>query len=216
MTTSPTPEVAARVRALKAEPASAYDDPDFQRAASSPIAPQRAVADLQAAAGPGAIFVSDIGEHMLFALHYLTARSADRFTIHLGLGSMASGIASAVGLALGDRTRRVICICGDGGMQMAGMELLVAVKLRLPIVFAVFNDARYNMVYHGYRYTFGREAAWETPVIDFALLDGGQQHADGPEAQLLPGPHGGLHVVGDLGLEGHARSRARGRGDAPQ
>ena len=41
---------------------------------------------------------------------------------------------------------------------MVGMELLVAIKLRLPIVYAVFNDARYNMVYHGYRLTFGREA----------------------------------------------------------
>ncbi|MBZ0121897.1 MAG: hypothetical protein K8H88_33195, partial [Sandaracinaceae bacterium] len=38
----------------------------------------------------------------------------------------------------------------------------------LPLVYAVFNDARYNMVYHGYRQTFGREAAWETPPVDFA------------------------------------------------
>ena len=162
------PEVAARVRALKTEPASAYDDPDFQRTASSPIAPQRAVADLQAAAGPGAIFVSDIGEHMLFALHYLHIGAAEQFVIHLGLGSMGSGIGSAIGLAMAAPGRRVVCLCGDGGMQMVGMELLVAIKLRLPIVYAVFNDARYNMVYHGYRLTFGREAAWDTPVVDFA------------------------------------------------
>jgi thiamine pyrophosphate-dependent acetolactate synthase large subunit-like protein len=80
---------------------------------------------------------------------------------------MGSGIASAIGLALGDCSRRVICICGDGGMQMAGMEALVAVRERLPIVFAVFNDARYNMVYHGYKQVFGREAPWESPWVDF-------------------------------------------------
>jgi acetolactate synthase-1/2/3 large subunit len=105
---------------------------------------------------------------MLFALHYLTAKGPDRFVINLGLGSMGSGICSAIGLALGDPEHRVICICGDGGMQMAGMEALVAIKENLKIVFAVFNDARYNMVYHGYKQVFGRAARWESSWIDFA------------------------------------------------
>jgi acetolactate synthase-1/2/3 large subunit len=105
---------------------------------------------------------------MLFALHYLTARGPDSFDLHLALGSMGSGIAGAIGSALGDPTRRVVCICGDGGMQMAGMEALVAIRERLPVVFAVFNDARYNMVFHGYRQVFGREAPWDSPWIDFA------------------------------------------------
>jgi acetolactate synthase-1/2/3 large subunit len=48
------------------------------------------------------------------------------------------------------------------------MEALVALKYRLPIVFAVFNDARYNMVYHGYRQVFGRQAEWDSPWTDFA------------------------------------------------
>jgi acetolactate synthase-1/2/3 large subunit len=147
---------------------SAYEDPDFERDVSPRITPQRAIADLQAAAGSEAAFVTDIGEHMLSALHYLTARGPDSFTIHLGLGSMGSGISGAIGLSLARPERPVICVCGDGGMQMAGMEALVALKYRLPIVYAVFNDARYNMVYHGYRQVFGREAAWDTPWTDFA------------------------------------------------
>lgn len=153
--------------AAQARARSPFDTPDFASDEALPIAPHRAIADLERAAGSRATFVTDIGEHMLFALHYLTATGPERFTIHLGLGSMGSGIGSAVGQALGDRSRLVICICGDGGMQMAGMELLVAIKHRLRVVFAVFNDARYNMVYHGYRHTFGREARWETPQVDF-------------------------------------------------
>jgi acetolactate synthase-1/2/3 large subunit len=153
--------------ARAAKQASPFDEPAFAQDGGAPVRPHRVIADLERAAGPQARFVTDIGEHMLFALHYLTARRADRFTIHLGLGSMGSGIASAVGLALGDPSRRVVCVCGDGGMQMAGMELLVALQHRLPLVYAVFNDARYNMVYHGYRLTHDREAAWSTPPIDF-------------------------------------------------
>jgi acetolactate synthase-1/2/3 large subunit len=147
---------------------SPFDAPGFETDASEPLAPHRVIADLERAAGPHATFVTDIGEHMLFALHYVTATAARRFVIHLGLGSMASGIVSAIGHALGDSKRRVVCICGDGGMQMAGMELLVAIKHRLPIVYAVFNDARYNMVYHGYHHTFDSKAAWDTPFVDFA------------------------------------------------
>ncbi len=146
---------------------SPFERADFMHDTSIPIAPHRVVADLQRAAGPYATFVTDIGEHMLFALHYLTVRGPDQFVIHLGLGSMASGIASSVGLALADRSRPVVCICGDGGMQMAGMEILLAIKHRLPIVYAVFNDARYNMVYHGHRLTYGHAADWDTPQIDF-------------------------------------------------
>lgn len=146
----------------------AFEHADFVSDDSPHITPQRAIADLQTAAGPDAAFITDIGEHMLSALHYLTAQGPDSFTIHLGLGSMGSGISGAIGLALARPNRPVICVCGDGGMQMAGMEALVALKYRLPIVYAVFNDARYNMVYHGYRQVFGREAAWDSPWTDFA------------------------------------------------
>ena len=158
--------VSPLVRSLKRGPA--FDAAEFRSDDSPQITPQRAIADLEAALDPDAAFITDIGEHMLFALHYLTARDPGAFTIHLGLGSMGSGIAGAVGLALGNPQRPVVCICGDGGMQMAGMEALVALEHRLPIVFAVFNDARYNMVYHGYRQVYGREAKWETGWIDFA------------------------------------------------
>jgi acetolactate synthase-1/2/3 large subunit len=156
------------LRELKAR-TSPFEVPGFASDDAPTLHPHRAIADLQLAAGPDARFVTDIGEHMLFALHYLTAKGPDSFSIQLGLGSMGSGICSAIGLALGDRSRRVVCICGDGGMQMAGMEILVAVRERLPVVFAVFNDARYNMVYHGYRSTFGREARWDSPWVDFAM-----------------------------------------------
>lgn len=147
---------------------SPFEKSTFQTDDSPIITPQRAIADLQAAAGKDAVFITDIGEHMLFALHYFTARKPDAFTIHLGLGSMGSGISGAIGLALANPKRPVVCVCGDGGMQMVGMEVLVALKYQLPIVFAVFNDARYNMVYHGYKQVFGREAAWESPWTDFA------------------------------------------------
>jgi 3-oxoacyl-[acyl-carrier-protein] synthase III len=98
------------------------------------VRPDRLLADLERVVDPSARVVSDIGEHMLFALHYLTARTPDAFHLQLNLGSMGSGIAGSIGLALADRSRPVVCIAGDGGMQMAGMEALVALRERLPIL----------------------------------------------------------------------------------
>lgn len=159
-------EIGAELRLLKActRP---YEEPACVTAGR--IAPHRALLDLQAAL-PDAMFCSDIGEHMLFALHYLTAKGPSDFHIQLSLGSMGSGIATSIGLALGARDRRVVCVAGDGCMQMMGSEVMVAVKERLPIVFAVFNDARYNMVHHGMKQLYGRARAWEGgSPIDFAM-----------------------------------------------
>lgn len=210
------------LRELRRSPA--YEKPDFETDSSPLITPQRAIADLQAAAGPEAAFVTDIGEHMLSALHYFTAAGPDAFTIHLGLGSMGSGISGAIGLSLARPERPVICVCGDGGMQMAGMEALVALKYRLPIVYAVFNDARYNMVYHGYRQVFGREAQWDTPWTDFARwarsmgLAGLRINHPGEidEAMLRRVRETNLPLVLDIRIDREMRVAGGGRNEALQ
>jgi acetolactate synthase-1/2/3 large subunit len=146
---------------------SPYDRPDFAEDGRKPIPPDTALANLQAAL-PEARFTSDIGEHMLFCLHYLKVQRPGDFSMQLGLGSMGSGIAGATGLALADPERPVVCVCGDGGMQMSGMEILTAKKLGLKIVYAVFNDSRYNMVYHGMKQLYGEAQEFDAPEVDFS------------------------------------------------
>ena len=204
---------------------SAYDVVGFERDASSTIAPHRAIADVQRAL-PDARFISDIGEHMLFALHYLSAKGPDAFHIHLALGGMGSGIAGAIGLSLADTTREVVCICGDGGMQMAGTEAMVAVRERLPITYVVFNDARYNMVHHGMKQLFGRTSAWETRMVDFvawasafgipgARIEGpGEITAD--RIAALRARAGGGPVLLDVRIDRDVRIRGAGRVEALQ
>jgi len=208
------------MRELRAS--SPFEREDFMHDESLVIAPHRAVADIVAAVDDDAAFISDIGEHMLFALHYLTADGPDQFHIQLNLGSMGSGISGAIGLALAHPKRQVVCICGDGGMQMSGMEALVALQERLPIVYAVFNDARYNMVYHGYKSLYGRDAPWQTPPVDFAEwaralgIPGIVVHRPGELtkstlARLLA--HGGP-VVLDIRIDREVRLKAGGRNEA--
>jgi acetolactate synthase I/II/III large subunit len=158
---------AARAALREVQVKSAFDVPHAAHDESSQVRPHRLIADLEAASPSDARFVTDIGEHMLFALHYLTIAEPSSFHIQLNLGSMASGIAGAIGLAVADPSRPVVCIAGDGGMQMAGMEALVALRERLPILFVVFNDGRYNMVHHGMKQIFGAACPYDTPPVDF-------------------------------------------------
>lgn len=202
--------------------ASPFDVPHFDLDVGERLPPHRAVADLEVAFGSRARFVSDIGEHMLFALHYLTATGPDAFHIQLNLGSMGSGIAGAVGLALANPEDVVVCICGDGGMHMSGMEILTAKKLGLPVVYAVFNDSRYNMVYHGMRQIFGAALDHSTPDVDFAAW---AQSMDVP-AMVIHGPGeltpalarelraGGGPVLLDIRIDRDIRVRSGGRVEA--
>lgn len=217
-----TPNVHAAFK--EARTAAPFDVAEPLSDSASPVRPHRVLAELERAAGPGARFVTDIGEHMLFALHYLTAKAPDDFYVQLNLGSMGSGIAGSVGLALADPTRRVVCIAGDGGMQMAGMEALVAVRERLPILFAVFNDGRYNMVHHGMKQIFGIAAPYDSPPVDFSawaralsipsavVSEPGQLTADLVDALLASG---GPALV-DIRADASVRIRGGGRVEALQ
>jgi acetolactate synthase-1/2/3 large subunit len=212
-------------RALSdAKRGSPFDVPEPAQDRAHPIRPHRLLVELETALGPSARFVTDIGEHMLFCLHYLTARSSESFHVQLNLGSMGSGIAGAIGLALADRARRVVCIAGDGGMQMSGMEALVAMRERLPILFVVFNDGRYNMVHHGMRQIFGEADQYATPHVDFA----GWARAFGMPAEVVSEPgsltrfsvnrllaHGGPALI-DARIDASIRIRGGGRVEALQ
>ena len=203
---------------------SPFDAGEPAQDGSSPIRPHRLLSELESAVGPRAQFVTDIGEHMLFCLHYLTARSSDSFHVQLNLGSMGSGIAGAIGLSLSDRTRRIVCVAGDGGMQMSGMEALVAVRERLPILFVVFNDGRYNMVHHGMRQIFGEASDFATPQIDFAawaksfgmpariVREPGEVTKQNIDALLA---NGGPALI-DARIDASARIRGGGRVEALQ
>lgn len=215
-------EAAAFVRALRSK--SPFFHPTARSDAARPIRPDHAVMQLQELAPPDTLFITDIGEHMLFALHYLTAEHEQHFHIHIGLGSMGSGIAGAVGVGLASPGRPVICICGDGGMQMSSMEILVAKQYELPIMYAVFNDQRYNMVYHGMKQTFGRTPSWQTPFVDFAAwarsmgipslaVDSPDQLSAGLMSKLLQS--GGPSVL-DLRIDRDVRIRGAGRVEALQ
>lgn len=128
------------------------------------ISPQRALWELQQVMPADTIYTVDIGEHLLFALHYLEIEAPDGFVTMMGLASMTSSLGAAMGAKLAAPTRPVVAICGDGGFSMGLADVASVVAERIPIVFFILNDRRYGMVELGNETVFGRTPAY--PVTE--------------------------------------------------
>ncbi|MBX5481703.1 MAG: thiamine pyrophosphate-binding protein [Myxococcaceae bacterium] len=166
-------ELAARIsRRPTAAPATGirYYEPEKMEQDTTPIEPARAIKLLQLKMPESTIFTSDVGEHLIYALHYLRIENPGSFIANTGLGSMGSGIGAAIGAKVANPKRPVVSICGDYGFQMFGMEIASCVENRIGVVFAIFNDARMRMVEGGMRTIFGRTPKVDSQRVDFSLL----------------------------------------------
>lgn len=124
-------------------------------AEGSLLKPQSVLASLSAAF-PDAIWCSDIGEHMGMAQHYLRVDRPDQFHCMSGLAAMGSGLGAAIGIQQAKPNATVVAIVGDGGFNMHAGDVLTCVEEGIGVLFAVFNDGRWNMVDHGFSAVYQR------------------------------------------------------------
>ncbi|HWL88207.1 MAG TPA: thiamine pyrophosphate-binding protein [Polyangiaceae bacterium] len=135
-----------------------------------PLHPARVLRVLQEEMPPTTAYTSDIGEHLLFAIHYLQLSYPDQFVASYGLGSMGSGIGAAIGAKFAAPDRYVVAICGDYGFQMYGMDLAMCVQEGVGVTFLVMNDDRMRMVEAGIDRIYGRGLPMHGPRVNFAEL----------------------------------------------
>lgn len=139
-------------------------------ASESELDPAQVLAVVQEELPPDTIYTSDIGEHLLFAIHCLRARYPEQFIASLALGSMGSGIGAAIGAKCAAPERTVVSVSGDFGFQMYGMDLATCVQEKLGVIFVIMNDARMRMVEAGIDRIYGRGLPMDGPPIDFAAV----------------------------------------------
>jgi len=89
-------------------------------------------------------------------------------------GGLGFAMPAAVGIALGDATRKVICVVGDGSSMYSFQALWTAAQWRLPITFLVLNNGGYAAV-RRFASKFGfapeeRVPGSELPGLDFVHL----------------------------------------------
>ncbi len=98
-------------------------------------------------AGNDAIYVTDVGQHQMWAAQYLHHTSSRNFLTSGGLGTMGYGYGAAIGASIARPGTRVIHFTGDGSFHMNMNELCTAVSYKVPVISIIFNNSVLGMVH---------------------------------------------------------------------
>ena len=111
------------------------------------LKPHQIINEICEQAGPEAVYVTDVGQHQMWAAQYLHHTKSRGFLTSGGLGTMGFGYGAAIGaqMALG-REQRVVMFTGDGSFHMNLNEACTAVSYELPIITVIFNNSVLGMV----------------------------------------------------------------------
>ena len=106
-----------------------------------------------------AIVVTDVGQHQMWVTQYLEMDEKKKLLTSGGLGTMGYGLPAALGAQFAYPDTPVICVAGDGGIQMNIQELATATAYGLPVIICIFNNSYLGMVrqwqqlFYGKRYS---------------------------------------------------------------
>ncbi len=104
------------------------------------------------------IIVTDVGQHQMWASQYIALDGKKQYITSGGLGTMGFGFPAAIGAKIGCPDKTVICLTGDGGMQMNLQEFATAMAQDANVIVCVFNNYFLGMVrqmqqlFYGKRY----------------------------------------------------------------
>ncbi len=102
------------------------------------------------------IVVTDVGQHQMWTTQYLEMNEYKQLLTSGGLGTMGYGFPAAIGAQFGNPDKTVICISGDGGMQMNIQEMATAVAWELPLILCIFNNSCLGMVRQWQKLFYGK------------------------------------------------------------
>ena len=152
------PRLTAEYRALSPDPArledwwqriDAWRDRHplvYEDSGNSEIKPQYMIQALYEATGGDAIVTSDVGQHQMWAAQYYDFPGPRRWINSGGLGTMGFGLPAAMGAKVGCPDQTVVCIAGDGSVQMNAQELATCSQEGIPIKVFIMNNGFLGMV----------------------------------------------------------------------
>jgi acetolactate synthase-1/2/3 large subunit len=112
----------------------------------SEIKPQFMIQSLYEATGGDAIVTSDVGQHQMWAAQYYHFNKPRRWINSGGLGTMGFGLPAALGAQVGCPDATVVCIAGDGSIQMNIQELATCAQDKIPVKVFIMNNGYLGMV----------------------------------------------------------------------
>lgn len=113
---------------------------------SPTIKPQAAIDALWRLTGGEAYVASDVGQHQMFAALHYRFNKPRRWINSGGLGTMGFGLPAALGVKMALPEATVVCVTGDGSIQMNIQELSTASQYNLPVLILNLNNGYLGMV----------------------------------------------------------------------
>ena len=110
------------------------------------IKPQFALETLQKVVGNDLYMASDVGQHQMWAAQYFKFDQPRRWLNSGGFGTMGFGLPAAMGVKFAHPESEVICITGDGSLQMSIQELATCKQYNLPLKIILLNNGYLGMV----------------------------------------------------------------------
>jgi acetolactate synthase-1/2/3 large subunit len=166
------------------------------------IKPQYMMQALCEATGGDAIVCSDVGQHQMWAAQYYDFPKPRRWINSGGLGTMGFGLPAAMGAKIGCPDDTVVCVSGDGSIQMNMQELATCSQEGIDVKVFIMNnnylgmvrqwqelfwDGRYSQVDTG-QYPDFVKVADAYGATGVRLTDKGTLVEDMREAIATPGP----------------------------
>lgn len=118
---------------------------EFDRT-SDQIKPQAVIETIWKLTHGDAYVTSDVGQHQMFAALYYPFDKPRRWINSGGLGTMGFGLPAALGVKLALPEETVVCVTGDGSIQMNIQELSTALQYGLPVMVLNLNNGFLGMV----------------------------------------------------------------------
>lgn len=118
------------------------------------------------------IVTTDVGQHQMWAAQYYPVERARTFLTSGSLGTMGFGLPTAIGAALANPDKKIICISGDGSIMMNIQELATLKEQNLNVTVIILQNGSLGMVRQQQKYLFEKNysASVFQVVPDFMKL----------------------------------------------
>lgn len=95
----------------------------------------------------GVVITTDVGQNQVWVAQSLEVKENQRILFSGGHGAMGYSLPAAIGAAIATK-HPIICVTGDGGLQMNIQELQTVVREHLPIKIILLNNRALGMIHH--------------------------------------------------------------------
>ncbi len=118
----------------------------FRTDDSDKMKPQQVIEMLSKVTGGDAYVCSDVGQHQMFAAQYYKFNKPNRWINSGGLGTMGFGLPAAMGVKMNFPDEEVVCVTGEGSIQMNIQELSTISQYNIPVKVICLNNGSLGMV----------------------------------------------------------------------